>query len=552
VATSGCKAGGGHVVQPQTDNEPPRWRFERIEHGLGDLTLTGVYTRSDGTVFAVGWAGTIITNRKSPTNLKGAWIAMASHTTENLTAIAGTEDGAEFGLAAAEGEMFAVGWNGTVLHYHPNPDGDPLTDDGDWQILSAPGVGRFVGLLKSDPACPDFDGDGTPDDGDGDGFWGNAPCAAGLTSGCDDNCRTAANGPDRPIVDSNGDGCVGPGDAPPAAASWQADADGDGVGTVCDDTENASSPRPGFDADLFAVAVAQSGTTLTVVAAGGGGALLSYVGPDGSLPAATPAGFPVSDPRAWLAQQSLAFRYDDDCPAGWPAGTTCGNGRLPPSCPAMCNPRATTCDCTLGQCCDAAASTGAGCVDGSCGPAANACGADGVCLPFCPGCFRRLEQTLRGVAIDGDRVLVAGAGGAILEGSAQTPGGVWRAATCSPMPAPLDGRPVLTAVSGGGGSFEVVGAAGTTLAYTTDSCPFTPFDSGTAAFLSAVRATGGGWGYAVGDAGTLLQLQNGTVEPLDPRVTENLLAVTTSYDTTGLEWVWTVGAGGVLVRGAYY
>jgi hypothetical protein len=40
---------------------------------------------------------------------------------------------------------------------------------------------------------PDLDGDGIPDDGDGSGTAGDAPCSGGETEDCDDNCPDAAN-----------------------------------------------------------------------------------------------------------------------------------------------------------------------------------------------------------------------------------------------------------------------------------------------------------------------------------------------------------------------
>ena len=561
VLAAGCKGSSTHGVVPTNPvPEPPRWHFDRVAQGVGDLTLTAVWGRSDGAVFAVGWAGTIITNRVTAANPDGAWVPMASGVTENLTAIAGVENGASFGLPDAEGEMFAVGWNGTLLHWHPNPDNDPLTDDGVWQALSAPGGTRFVGRLKTDPACPDYDGDGFADDGDGDGFWGNAPCSGGNTTACDDNCRTTANGNQRPFADVDNNGCVGPGDTPQPAATWQADADGDGVGTLCDADDTVPSPTAGFGLDLFAVAAARlSGGLVLVVAVGEGGSVVSYRGPDAGQVVTAPA-LPLTDPAAWTAQDSLAFRYADDCPAGTPAGQTCDNGRLPPACPAMCSPMRTTCDCQVGQgqCCDPAASTGAACADGSCGAVANAC-SGGNCSTFCPECFRRLDQTLRGVAIDGGRVLVVGARGMILEGSSQRPTDVWNAPTCTPTPHPLDLGPVMTAVSARNGSFKAVGSSGALVSYPGGGCAFAPIDATTEGFLSGVHATGGNDGYIVGDKGTLLQLRGGVVTALDPKVGENLLAVTTVTTSVptinngdATQHLWIVGASGTVIDGAYY
>jgi hypothetical protein len=484
---------------------------------------------------------------------------MPSGTTETLTAIAGVENGGDFGLAAAEGELFAVGWKGTVLHYNPNPDGDPLTDDGVWQIVAVPGAAtpHFVSKRKVDPACPDYDGDGIPDDGDGDGFSGNALCTGGSSSACDDNCREVANGTLRPFVDVSPaipDGCIGPGDEPAAQrdpGTVQLDADSDGVGLVCDDDDTVAKPAAGFASDLYAVAAAVNGASVDVVAVGEGGAVVSYHGPSAAGTVAPAPG--IDSANAWLAQVAMAFRYSDDCPAGTAAGTSCGNGRLPPDCPAMCNPQRTACPCPSGQgqCCSASASTGASCSDGSCGMAANACQSNGDCNPLCPSCFRRLDQGLYGVAIDGDTVVAVGLGGTFVQGSVADPGGVWSAPACTPMPAPLDARPRLNAVGASGGAFLSVGQNGSLIRYPGGDCSFAPVAGGPTAYLSAVKATSASSAYVAGDGGQLFSLQGDTPTTLDPRVTENLLSISTTY-ADGYERLWIVGGGGVVVTGAYY
>ena len=66
----------------------------------------------------------------------------------------------------------------------------------------------------------DADGDVIPGDGDASGIVGDAPCAGGQTTGCDDNCAWAAN-------------------------ADQADMDGDGQGDACDpDDDGDLDPDP--------------------------------------------------------------------------------------------------------------------------------------------------------------------------------------------------------------------------------------------------------------------------------------------------------------------
>ncbi|MEO0814372.1 MAG: hypothetical protein AAFY60_16035, partial [Myxococcota bacterium] len=385
------------------DPENPRWRFNVIDHNTGDETFNDAWANERGEVFIVGWFGTILTNRG------GTWTEMSTPTTENLTAIEGLNNGRRLGLEEnADGEMFAVGWNGTVLYYHPDPnfDGDP--SDGEWRKLA--GIGGDVQSLfnpvtRIDPACPDFDGDGIADDGNGDGWSGNfggtnAICGLeGTVAGtCDDNCRTTPNGTLRPLRDTNAppgsldEGCLGPGDMADPAES-QLDADNDGIGLVCDDDDDRADALGLFTATLFDLHVERNDDALTVVAVGEDGAVLSYLGQSnsavsrGTIPASE-----LENPNNWTAQVGIAFRFstDDDCGSD-PTLGGCG-GRLYPSCPAQCNPRKTTCDCLPedGQCCDAGASTGVGCAAGvdGCGPVANACGGNGICTTLCPDCFR--------------------------------------------------------------------------------------------------------------------------------------------------------------------
>ncbi|MBN1959376.1 MAG: hypothetical protein JW841_00390 [Deltaproteobacteria bacterium] len=545
----------------QTDvQEPPRWHWQRVEHGLGDLTLTSVWVRSDGAVFTVGWAGTILYYNPDPDNdpltEDSIWKIMPSGTTEILSAIAGIENGADFGLPNPQGEMIAVGWSGTVLHYNPNPDNDPLTEDGAWKVIAGPGVAQFVSRKKVDPFCPDYDGDGIADDGDGDGYWGNALCVSGNTVSCDDNCREVANGTLRPFEDfiptgqQTGDGCIGPQDSPDPTKA-QLDTDGDGIGTKCEDDDNTYNPAAGFSNNLYAVDIIKTDTGLDIVAVGENGAVVSYHGPSAADIASLSPG--IADVNAWLAQDGVAYRNSDDCPSGTPAGTTCENGRTPPECPAMCNPQRTACPCPSGsgQCCNDTASTGVGCGDASCPPATNAC-ISGDCNFLCPECFRRLIQSLRGVAIDGDDIVAVGLSGTIIVGSITDPGEVWTAPSCSTMPAPLDKSPVLSAVGANGGSFLAVGNNGALVRYPGgSSCNLAPIAGGPPVFLLGLYATSDSNAYIVGDGGLLFRLNGGVIQELTPNVDEGLYAVGNTY-YEGFERIWAVGASGVIVTGAYY
>lgn len=82
-------------------------------------------------------------------------------------------------------------------------------------VYAYAGSGTLINYQQDAPATAnqttvsDTDGDGILDDGDSSGTAGDAPCAGGNTSNCDDNCNNAPN---------------------PA----QDDSDNDGVGDLCD------------------------------------------------------------------------------------------------------------------------------------------------------------------------------------------------------------------------------------------------------------------------------------------------------------------------------
>jgi poly(3-hydroxybutyrate) depolymerase len=132
-------------------------------------------------------------------------------------------------------------------------------------------------VLHAPPSLGVDDGDTVPSDGDGDGTPGDHPCTNGVTTGCDDNCPSAANQDqadadgdtegdacdpcaDDAADDSDGDGiCVGArflapktggsDNCPTLSNPTQADSDHDGTGDACELSIVETSCANGLDED---------------------------------------------------------------------------------------------------------------------------------------------------------------------------------------------------------------------------------------------------------------------------------------------------------------
>jgi hypothetical protein len=134
-----------------------------------------------------------------------------------------------------------------------DPVGGVPYDPNGWN--SSYGSGRINALQTL--LLGDLDGDGIDGDGDASGVVGDAPCAAGQSAGCDDNCPFTAN------LDQADAGSVGL-ESPPDGigdACQCGDVSDDGLVTLADFTQIRSwlasggtlPPTPDFEASKCAV-----------------------------------------------------------------------------------------------------------------------------------------------------------------------------------------------------------------------------------------------------------------------------------------------------------
>lgn len=114
--------------------------FRKIDHGVTDVTLCGVWVPGKGSVWAVGGAGTILRYKQ------GTWFRVESGATADLYSIWGT--GRSLWTVGSEGTVLR--WNGRRWSHEKTYIGDDLTAIWGFGSEAVYAVGDYSTIIRRD------------------------------------------------------------------------------------------------------------------------------------------------------------------------------------------------------------------------------------------------------------------------------------------------------------------------------------------------------------------------------------------------------------------